>query len=317
MALVTRLKAYTRNARPTGVELGSGTYGSVIELIHCREKVAGKKFRISSSVNMQSLTEKLCGEMILMMQMHHPNIVESKGVCFLANYPLPVLLMERLMCSLHAYLLDPANINLELTCKLSFLRDVASGLNYLHRHIPVVIHRDLTAKNVLLDAKLNAKICDFGNSRVMDLDPDVTPETFTSVPGTLDFMPPEALGKAQGMHTEYDPSLDVFSFGHLALLTVIQTTIEVLPPTYHEGGELHARPEVKRRSESISKVEEMLGSEHKLVYLIKQCLHNRPTQRPRTLELVEHLEVLSSAMESTGLSQRCIGNCSCTLCPLS
>ena len=149
-----------------------------------------------------------------MMQIHHPNIVESKGVCFLADHPLPVLLMERLMCSLHAYILNSANINLKLTRKLSFLYDLANGLGYLHNHTSVMIHHDLTARNVLLDLKLSTRICDFEDSRVMDLDPDVSPETFTSVPGTLDYI---MHLEAHGTHTEYDPSLDVFSFGHLAL----------------------------------------------------------------------------------------------------
>jgi serine/threonine protein kinase len=287
-ALMTRLKPYTINARPTGVELGSGTYGSVIELIHCGEKVAGKKFKISSLDRIKAMTEKLCGEMILMMQIHHSNIVQSKGVCFLAGHPLPVLLMERMMCSLHAFLLDPTNPNVHITCKLSLLQDVAKGLLYLHNHKPVVIHRDLTAKNVLLDSKLNAKICDFGNSRVMDLDPETSPETFSSVPGTLDFMPPEA----HSMHAEYDPSLDIFSFGHLALLTATQSTINVLPSTYSDGSQLHARSEVKRRSESLSIAETMLGIEHKLVYLMKQCLHNRPAQRPHAAELVQTLQMI-------------------------
>ena len=295
-ALVNRLKPYIRNARPTGVELGSGTYGSVIELLHCGEIVAGKKFKINiSAADMQALTDKLLGEMILMMQIRHPNIVESKGVCFIAKHPLPVLLMERLMSSLHAYIQDPVNLNLQLTRKISFLRDVATGVCHLHDHVPVIIHRDLTAKNVLLDTKLNAKICDFGNSRVMDLDPDVTPESFTSLPGTLDYMPPEALGE----RSEYDPSLDMFSFGHLALFTVTQSSVKVLPPTYNDEYGLHARSEVKRRYESICKIEDMLGAEHKVLFLIKQCLHNRPAQRPHAKELVKALHSILSSMEST------------------
>jgi ankyrin repeat protein len=289
-ALMLRLKAYTINARPTGVELGSGTYGSVIELIHCGEKVAGKKFKISSLDRMQAMTEKLCGEMILMMQVRHKNIVESKGVCFLSGHPMPVLLMERMVCSLHAYLLDPANTNLKISRKFSLLNGVASGLAYLHNHKPVVIHRDLTARNVLLDSELNAKICDFGNSRVMDLDPDTSPETFTSVPGTLDFMPPEALGA----HAEYDTSIDIFSFGHLAIFTLTQSTVNVLPPTYSDGIKLHPRSEVKRRSESLSLVEKMLGTEHKILHVVKLCLHNRPAQRPRTVELVQTLQTMNN-----------------------
>ena len=285
---MVRLKPYTINARPTGVELGSGTYGSVIELIHCGEKVAGKKFKISSPDRVRAMTEKLCGEMILMMQVHHKNVVQSKGVCFLTGHPMPVLLMERMMCSLHAYVLAPANSLLNISSKFTFLKDIASGLAYLHSHKPVVIHRDLTARNVLLDSTLNAKICDFGNSRVMDLDPDTSPETFTSVPGTLDYMPPEAFGG----HTQYDPSLDVFSFGHLALFTLTQSTITVLPSTYNDGNKLHARSEVRRRSESLAIVENMLGIEHKMLHMMKLCLHNRPAQRPDAADLVKTIQTI-------------------------
>ena len=277
------------------MELGSGTYGSVIEVDSRGETLAGKKFKKISPTQMQTTIDRLCGEVILLMQIHHSNIVESKGVCFLVNHPLPVLLMERMMSSLHAYLLDPANIAMQLSCKCSILCDVACGLDYLHHHVPVIIHRDLTATNVLLDLKLNAKICDFGNSRLMDLDPEATPETFTSLPGTLVYMPPEA----QGRHTKYDPSLDVFSFGHLALFTVIQSSITVLPSTYNDDTGLLARSELKRRSESISKTEQMLGAKHKLILVIKQCLHNVPAQRPRTKDLLEEFKSMLSSVVDT------------------
>ena len=292
-ALLARLKSYTRKAKPTEVELGSGTYGSVIEVESCGEILAGKKFRTLSTVHMQAMMDKICGEMILMMQIHHANVVASKGVCFLVNHPLPVLLMERLTSSLHAYLLDPANIAMQLSSKLSVLCDVASGLDYLHHHVPAIIHRDLTAKNVLVDLKLNAKIGDFGNSRLMDLAPEASPETFTSLPGTLEYMPPEA----QGKHTKYESSLDVFSFGHLALFTVTQSRINLLTSTYTETefGEtkLHARSEVSRRTDSIDKLKIILGAEHKLVAMIKQCLHNSPALRPRTSTVLKNLQSMS------------------------
>ena len=202
--LVDPLQRYIRRARPTGRELRSGTYGSVIELESAGEVVTGKVFRNISRAHMQAVLDKLYGEIILMMTIHHHNIVASRGVCFL-EHPMPVLLMERLMSSLHAYLLDPSHHAMQFTAKVSILSDVASGLSYLHNHTPAVIHRDLTAKNVLLDSTLRAKIGDFGNARLMDLDPMTSPETFTSVPGTLEYMPPEAYGQ----HAHYDPSLDV------------------------------------------------------------------------------------------------------------
>ena len=282
-----RLKPYLRKAKPTGTVLGSGTYGSVIELISAKETVAGKVFRLSSTVRLQAIANRVCGELIMMTQLHHPNIIQCKGMSLLVDQLLPVLLMERLMSSLHAYLLQPENSNLPVERKMSILLDTASGLEYLHSHIPAIIHRDLTAKNVLLDSELRAKIADFGNSRVMDLDPDCSPETMTGFPGTLEYMPPEAVGGS----VTYDPSLDVFSFGHLSLFTITQTPVRTCPSTYTDSrGDVHARSEVKRREQFVEKAEELLSDNRPLVTMIKACLHNSSSQRPRTGELVMKLQ---------------------------
>ena len=287
---VAQLEQFTRKAKPTGRKLGSGTYGTVIELISAGEIVAGKVFKTSSCIQPQRLISKMCGELSLMAQVQHPNVVQCKGVCLLENETLPVLLMESLRYNLHAFLLDPTKFNIRLVEKHSILHDVTSGLNYLHSHTPAIIHRDLTAKNVLLDSELRAKISDFGNARIMDLDPETTPETFTSLPGTREYMPPEA----EGGGTKYDPSLDVFSFGHLSLFTIIQSPIHpLLPSTYPDAdGLLHARSEVKRRKQYLDVAERLLGKEHSLVRLVRLCLHNQPAQRPRTAELEAKLKNL-------------------------
>ena len=284
---MTQLKPYARKATPTGAVLGSGTYGSVIELTSAGETVAGKVFRMSSTLQLHNVAMKVCGELIMMTQLHHPNIVQCKGVSLLVYQPLPVLLMERLMSSLHAYLLHPDHSNVPVERKMSILHDTASGLDYLHNRTPAIIHRDLTAKNVLLNSELMAKIADFGNSRIMDLDPKSTPETLTSLPGTLEYMPPEA----QGGRVTYDSSLDVFSFGHLSLFTITQTPILPLPPTYYDKStsEVRGRSEVKRRKQFVEEAEQLLSENQSLVVLIKQCLHNNPAQRPHTAELLLRL----------------------------
>ena len=293
-SLFTQLKPYTRRAKPTGTVLGSGTYGSVIELTSAGETLAGKIFRVSATIQLQAIANKVCGEVITMLQLSHPNIVRCKGVSLLVDQPLPVLLMERLTTSLHAYLLHQDNSNLPLKRKVSILLDTASGLEYLHSRTPAIIHRDLTATNVLLDSELRAKIADFGNSRIVDLDPSATPQPLTSVPGTLEYMPPEALGRS----TKYLPSLDVFSFGHLSLFIITQTQVELLPPNYtDDDDELHARSEVKRREEFVKSAEQLLSEMPSLVTMIKQCLRNKAVQRPRTGDLVTSLRAMISLGE--------------------
>ena len=106
-------------AKPTGIVLGSGTNGRVIELLSAGEIVAGKVFKTSLTIHHQVMN-RLYGELTLITQVHHPNIVQCKGVCF-PNETMPVLLMERLKYNLHAYLLKPANLNIALVRKLYFV----------------------------------------------------------------------------------------------------------------------------------------------------------------------------------------------------
>lgn len=46
-------------------------------------------------------------------------------------------------------------------------RYACSGVYYLHRRCNIV-QRDLKARNILVDESLNAKVADFGLSRVLD-----------------------------------------------------------------------------------------------------------------------------------------------------
>ena len=283
----TELNTYIKRVTPTGVELGRGTFGSVIELSSDGEILAGKSFKAFSNVKQLSLVAQLCGELNMMMQLYHKNIVRCKGVGLLVDEPLPLLLMERMMTSLHAYLLQPDNSDLPLKRKVSILFDTASGLEYLHHRTPSIIHRDLTATNVLLDTQLTAKIADFGNSRIMDL---ATPDTL--IPDTPEYMPPEVQGK------DYDPSLDMFSFGHLSLFTVIQSIVHpLLPSKYTDSrGKVRMTTEAKRREQFVEKANQILPKDHPLIEMIKECLQNRPALRPRSRELVTLLKDMLVAL---------------------
>jgi serine/threonine protein kinase len=47
---------------------------------------------------------------------------------------------------------------------MQIVRDVAQGLRFLHASKPPIFHGDLKAKNILIDSRFRAKVCDFGLS---------------------------------------------------------------------------------------------------------------------------------------------------------
>ena len=188
-----------------------------LQVIYNNFTCAGKKLHdhlIAENETEDNILKKYHEECKLMLSLRHPNIIQIYGLCLLPDHTLPMIVMEQLRCNLHAFLDDKPGCS--LACKFSILEDVARGLTYLHDRPSPVIHRDLTAKNVLLtsSSSLVAKITDMGSSRIME--PGKIAKTLSKQPGTMVYMPPEA----ETGH--YGSALDIFSFGHLALCVMIQ-----------------------------------------------------------------------------------------------
>ena len=92
---------------------------------------------------------------------------------------------------------------------MSLRDDISLVLAYLH--LNDIIHPDLSSNSVLLIAGNRAKVVNFGMSKLSELHPRMTP--LTQCPGTLAYMPPEALK----VPPVYSKKLDVFSSGVVAV----------------------------------------------------------------------------------------------------
>ena len=301
------------NVRPTGTRIGAGAYGSVEEVAITGAICAAKRIHdifldrseippdeIHKSVN------QFVKECQLMSTLRHPHIVQFLGVCFLQGSRLPALVMERLLTSLHD-LLDPETEPpppqdapkpfFPLILKCSILHNVASGLAYLHERSPPIIHRDLSARNVLLNSGMVAKIADLGVARIV---PRMrAAATMTTAPGAGIYMPPEALeekaedeeNEEREMKSKYDASIDVFSFGVVSIFTLSQTfPCKLLAPNFrNERRKIVARSELERRARYTKMIYSQLREGHPLLQMIEKCL-DFPEDRPSIREVLSLLE---------------------------
>jgi serine/threonine protein kinase len=59
-------------------------------------------------------------------------------------------------------------LTLDLTKRIEFALDIARGMACLHAQRPIIIHRDLKTANLLVSARFEIKVADFGLSRIKD-----------------------------------------------------------------------------------------------------------------------------------------------------
>nr|TKW06571.1 hypothetical protein SEVIR_7G248700v2 [Setaria viridis] len=104
-------------------------------------------------------------------------------------------------------------LNLDWPTRFEICLGIARGLAYLHEESSIrVVHRDIKASNVLLDANLNSKISDFGLAKLYD---DKNTHISTKVAGTFGYLAPE-----YAMRGHMSEKVDVFAFGVVILETI-------------------------------------------------------------------------------------------------
>ena len=243
-------------------------------------------------------TEQFHREIRLLREINHPNIVQYLGVHRDDTVSqMPILLMELMDCNLTNYLKDESVIMISDREQLGICHDIVLALEFLHfNHI---VHRDLSGNNILLSVGDSRKICtakvgDFGMAKVYDMAAS-NPNQLSTCPGTVAYMPPEAL-KDEPHYTE---KIDCFSFGVL----VIQILTRLYPDPSKEQyvpvegscsqNLFRQVSEVERRKNHINKID----SNNPLLSIAIACLSNSPDDRPTAIHIREMIERLKAEHE--------------------
>ncbi|KAH8931584.1 hypothetical protein BDL97_19G030500 [Sphagnum fallax] len=199
-------------------------------------------------------------EVDLMSKIRHPNLVALLG--FSSDGPEHLLVYELMHNgSLHDQLHGPSHgSGLSWHLRLKIALEAARGLEHLHDHCkPAVIHRDFKASNILLDARFNAKVSDFG---LAIANPEGNPpKNSVQVQGTFGYVAPEYL-----MNGSLTEKSDVYGFG-VVLLELLTGRLPVDSAM-------------------------TLGSQSLVTWVaavVKLCLQSEPSYRPLITDVIQSL----------------------------
>ncbi|XP_050271516.1 MDIS1-interacting receptor like kinase 2-like isoform X2 [Quercus robur] len=186
-----------------------GGYGSVYKAQLPSGKVVALKKLHRLEAEDPSFDKSFKNEVQMLTEIRHRNIVKLHGYCLHKRCMFLVYqYMERgsLFCILSD---DVEALELDWPKRMNIIKSIAHALSYMHHECnPVIIHRDISSNNILLNSELEAFVSDFGTARL--LDPDSSNQTL--VVGTYGYIAPELAYTM--VVTE---KCDVYSFGMVAL----------------------------------------------------------------------------------------------------
>ncbi|XP_025795807.1 putative receptor-like protein kinase At4g00960 isoform X1 [Panicum hallii] len=295
---LTTLRRATANFAEEN-KLGHGGFGAVYKgFLPDGRQIAVKRLDKASSQGLKQLKN----ELLLVAKLRHNNLAKLYGVCLKEQEKLLVYeyLPNR---SLDTFLFAPETekrLLLGWEARYRIIYGTARGLLYLHEDSQVkVVHRDLKASNILLDADMNPKISDFGLARLFSGDKTTT--VTSQVVGTLGYMAPE-----YAVMGHLSVKLDVYSFGVLVLeiITGRRNTDACFESEVDDGGSSTMLSHVWDRWSKGTALETMdpsLDSQApesevlKCIHLGLLCVQENPADRPAMLDVLVMLHGQTSS----------------------
>ena len=254
--------------------LGKGAYATVRLATHSEsgKKVAIKTYEKYQIIEPQKKANML-REIEILKKLDHPHIVKLFETIDSSKF-FHLILEYVPGTSLYMYLKSKPNHLLEELEAKRIFRQVLSALDYIHSQN--IAHRDIKLDNILLDAKNNVKIIDFGFSTMNSHD-----EKTRVFCGTPSYMAPEIVGRKD----YYGLQADIWALGILLYAMLCGK----MPFKAYNDKELYRRIEKgiftlpNNFSESLKQV-------------INKTLEVNPRKRPTIKDLIEDEWVSSSGI---------------------
>lgn len=269
--------------------LGSGGYGEVYRgEFQDGTLVAVKKAKVG---NLKS-TQQVLNEVAILSQVNHKNLVRLLGCCVESETPL--MIYEYISNgTLYDHLHGRFSNFLDWKTRLKVALQTAEALAYLHSaaHTPIY-HRDVKSTNILLDDEFNAKVSDFGLSRLAN--PGLS-HVSTCAQGTLGYLDPEYYRNYQ-----LTDKSDVYSYGVVLLeLLTSQKAIDFSRDQDDVNLAIHVSQHASNGAivEVVDKRllcvelsgEKMITSIKLFSELALECLREKKGERPSMKGVVERL----------------------------
>ncbi|XP_033511761.2 G-type lectin S-receptor-like serine/threonine-protein kinase At5g35370 isoform X1 [Nicotiana tomentosiformis] len=199
------LEAATDNFK---IQIGTGGFGAVYKGVLPDKTLVAVKKIINLGIQGQ---RDFCTEIAVIGSIHHINLVKLKGFCAQERQRLLVYeYMNR--GSLDRTLFGNGPV-LEWQERVEIALGSARGLAYLHNGCEQkIVHCDVKPENILLHDNFQAKISDFGLSKLLNHEQS---SLFTTMRGTRGYLAPEWLTSSA-----ISEKTDIYSFG-MVLLEIV------------------------------------------------------------------------------------------------
>jgi len=189
-----------------GELLGSGGFGAVHRGTLHGEAIAIKKLHIEGGHMTSEQLAEIEKEVANLKALKHERLIRFIDV---VHEPPMLCIVTELASGGSLYsLLHVQHAQLSQAQRRTLVLQIIEGVEFLHTRQPPCVHRDLKSANVVLDADLGAKLCDFGLTESMEKTHLSRRETEGGSPR---YMAPEVFD-ARGRLTE---KLDIWALGCL------------------------------------------------------------------------------------------------------